>query len=101
MKECTACGREFQDEVQFCPIDGHSLESKDPVNVTPSAALDPLIGTVLDEKYRLDKKIGEGGMGAVYLAEHALLGRPAAVKMLRREMSQRHRAGGNEPGSDG
>jgi serine/threonine-protein kinase len=32
--------------------------------------------------YRLLHKIGEGGMGSVYLAEHAMLGRRAAVKML-------------------
>src|ERR1051325_10017873 len=37
--------------------------------------------------YSIVRKIGEGGMGAVYLAEHTLLGRPAAVKGLLREMS--------------
>ncbi|MBD1391172.1 serine/threonine protein kinase [Neiella sp. HB171785] len=37
--------------------------------------------------YRLQHKIGEGGMGSVYQAKHALLQRPTAVKLLRREQS--------------
>ena len=39
--------------------------------------------------YRVVRQIGEGGMGAVYLAEHTLLGRPAAIKVLRSELSHR------------
>ena len=39
--------------------------------------------------YRIIGKIGEGGMGAVYLAEHTLIGRQAAIKVLQREMSHR------------
>jgi hypothetical protein len=36
-------------------------------------------------QYTLDRKIGEGGMSSVYVAHHALLRRPAAVKFLPRE----------------
>src|SRR5262249_3706534 len=39
--------------------------------------------------YRIIRKIGEGGMGAVYVAEHTLIGRQAAIKVLQREMSHR------------
>ncbi|NOZ87545.1 MAG: serine/threonine protein kinase [Deltaproteobacteria bacterium] len=48
---------------------------------------DSYIGKLLDGKYRLQSLLGEGGMGKVYLAEHILLGRRVAVKMLRREYS--------------
>ncbi|WP_339908178.1 serine/threonine-protein kinase [Symmachiella dynata] len=38
--------------------------------------------------YALRKKLGEGGMGEVYLAEHRLLKRPCAVKLIRRDREQ-------------
>ncbi len=40
-------------------------------------------------QYRLDKKIGAGGMGTVYRATHALLKRPTAVKLLDHGASER------------
>src|SRR5690349_14898572 len=48
-----------------------------------SALADVLPGTVLDEKYRLEDKIGSGGFGAVYSATHLALDRKVAVKIFR------------------
>ena len=42
-----------------------------------------LLGTVLDDRYRIEEKLGEGGMSAVYLATHLTLDRPVAIKVIR------------------
>jgi eukaryotic-like serine/threonine-protein kinase len=53
-----------------------------------SAPDDPLIGTILADRYRIDKCLGEGGMGAVYLAEHVRMHKQFAVKLLHPEMGR-------------
>ncbi len=44
---------------------------------------DPLVGLVINGKFRVVEPIGQGGMGAVYRAEQQPLGRIVAVKVLR------------------
>ncbi|HSO37781.1 MAG TPA: serine/threonine-protein kinase, partial [Labilithrix sp.] len=50
---------------------------------TQAAIPGELTGTVLGGKYRIGKKIGSGGIGVVYAAEHTTLGHEVAVKVLR------------------
>ncbi|MFO0567828.1 MAG: serine/threonine-protein kinase [Polyangiaceae bacterium] len=52
------------------------------------AAKTPSAGLVLAERYRLEEKLGEGGMGTVWRAEHLVLCAPVAVKVLDRDVSQ-------------
>ncbi len=51
---------------------------------TPSPR-DPLglVGKTVDDKYRVERLVGEGGFGVVYRAEHALWKRPVALKCFR------------------
>jgi len=46
-----------------------------------------LVGQVLAERYEIQYKIGSGGMGAVYYAEHVHMRKPVAVKVLHRELT--------------
>ncbi|OYT70903.1 MAG: hypothetical protein CFK52_09775 [Chloracidobacterium sp. CP2_5A] len=48
-----------------------------------SALADALPGTTLDDKYRLDEKIGAGGFGAVFKGAHLALGHAIAVKVFK------------------
>ncbi len=54
---------------------------------TPPAD-DPRIGTIVAGRYQLQRLLGVGGMGAVYLGEHMTLHKRVAVKFLRAEFTQ-------------
>src|SRR5258705_1410054 len=53
-----------------------------------SALSETLPGHILDEKYRIDDKIGSGGFGTVYRGEHILLHHPVAIKAFRPALGQ-------------
>jgi eukaryotic-like serine/threonine-protein kinase len=60
-----------------------------PVGDASPPADDPLIGLVVSDRYRIIRKIGEGGMGAVYQAEHALIEKRIALKILFQDLTRR------------
>jgi serine/threonine-protein kinase len=49
---------------------------------------DDLLGKVIDKRYRVDRQIGEGGMGVVFQGEHVSVGNKVAIKVLHPEYSK-------------
>ncbi|MBI4490419.1 MAG: protein kinase [Deltaproteobacteria bacterium] len=75
MKYCPICERSYGDEVEVCKLDGAVLR-------VAGARQDPFIGQMVKGRYRVIRKLGEGGMGTVYLAEQVSIGRRVALKVL-------------------
>src|SRR5215470_2789713 len=55
---------------------------------TPMPSTDPLIGRQIIGQYIIRRKLGEGGMGAVYVADQPSVGRTAVVKVLHPQLSR-------------
>src|SRR5258705_7470269 len=79
MKVCPTCSSQWPDETKFCPNDGSTLRS--------AAGAANLVGSVIADRYHIVKKLGEGGMGAVYLGEHVKMGRKSAIKVMTQAMA--------------
>lgn len=74
LAECPECGRCLPPEATTCPDDGTALRAS------------PRVPHIIEQKYRLDRLIGRGGMGAVYRARDVRLDRDVAIKVVRAEL---------------
>jgi hypothetical protein len=74
LKVCPQCGTEYPANARFCEVDGTALRS--------AAGGEDLVGTIVADRYHVMKKLGEGGMGQVYLVEHVKMGRKSALKVM-------------------
>jgi serine/threonine-protein kinase len=83
MATCPRCFNHYADDVTTCADDGEALIADDAFSAPEP---DVAEGTKVGE-YRVDGKLGEGGFGAVYRAEHPVIGKAAAIKVLNRQFS--------------
>jgi serine/threonine protein kinase len=108
---CSSCHQFFAEE-GFCPFDGNKLSIPPPSTQpetlraasaagssgdqaavlkqlqSPKTEYDKLIGQTLDGRYHIERKIGEGGMGVVFAAKHAVIEKPLAIKVLKKEVAR-------------
>src|SRR6185436_938593 len=70
MRECPTCRVCLTDDVVFCPDDGAATAT--------SIQGEP----ILDGRYQLEKRLGQGGMGVVYKARHIFLKTAHAIKII-------------------
>jgi serine/threonine-protein kinase len=69
---CPRCRATYPDGFRVCPTDGETLTS---------TTVDPLLGAILDERYRVEEMIGEGLLGRVYRARNVRIRRQCAIKI--------------------
>ncbi len=74
---CTECFTEYEEEHGgVCPEDGARLRR------IVLQVEDTMVGKVLDERYIVEEKIGQGGMGSVYKAKQLSMNRVVAIKTM-------------------
>jgi serine/threonine protein kinase len=87
MTRCPTCGTSYPDDARFCTKDGTRLvqaAAPPPANVPTD-----ILGQLLEGRYKIIKKLGEGGMSHVYLAEDLVEANARyAIKVLSPALSQ-------------
>ena len=78
MRSCVVCNVSIDEQARFCP----SCGAEQPQTLETTSQTDPLIGHIVDGKYRLDSVLGVGGMGRVYRALQLSLDKTIVIKIL-------------------
>jgi serine/threonine-protein kinase len=79
---CPECSIPNSEGARFCNSCGATLLV---VSRGGSGKIDALLGRIIDGRYRLDFKLGSGGMGAVYSATRLSIGDEVAIKILHQD----------------
>jgi serine/threonine protein kinase len=80
VKVCPVCSREFAPALTHCPQDGVGLVA---LNTGAGARPEELVGQIVEGRYRVERIVGKGGMGTVYAVRHIVVGKVAAMKVLK------------------
>lgn len=79
MKFCKTCGELYEDDsLEVCPEDDTTLKAIH----EKSADEDPMLGQMVDRRFRIVSMLGKGGFGAVYRAVQTSVGREVAIKFI-------------------
>src|SRR5262249_11483975 len=82
---CPSCAAEYDEpNLLFCGRCGSDMRRAALIGPPGN---DPMIGRIVDGRYRILSRIGQGGMGAVYKVEHLAMGKIAAMKLLHPALS--------------
>jgi serine/threonine-protein kinase len=79
MTTCLQCGHADAAEFLYCPRCGTKA-------VGSATVANPILGRILNGKYRIESEIGQGAMGTVYLGEHIGLKKKVALKILHNDL---------------
>src|SRR5512132_405629 len=80
VKVCPVCSREFAPALTHCPEDGVALVA---LSTGAGARPEDLVGQIVEGRYRVERIVGKGGMGTVYAVRHVVVGKVAAMKVLK------------------
>lgn len=99
--KCRTCGKVYRGGEKFCSVDGTPLEEPaerpkrsatlrlPSEDVDLDVVYDALVGRVINNRYRITEKLGEGGTSVVYLALRESINEPVAIKFLKDELAKR------------
>ncbi len=74
------CSREFAPALTHCSNDGVGLVA---LNTGAGARPEELVGQIVEGRYKVERIVGKGGMGTVYAVRHIVVGKVAAMKVLK------------------
>ena len=80
MKVCPVCQREYPAGAANCTEDGVPLVA---MVTDVYARSEALVGQIVEGRYKIERIIGKGGMGVVYACRHVVVGKVAAMKVLK------------------